>query len=90
MKVTIETVEEFDALPAAIRHRIMEIIKVSALVVGCELDGNPEMSDLCSEMINGIMEHPMAEQIGQYIIRTDVEDQLKLRMLRGVMKEFLQ
>lgn len=90
MKVAIETVAEFDALPEVIRHRIMEIITVSALVVGCELDGNPEMGDLCSEMINGIMNHPMADQLGQFIVKTDVEDQLKLRMLRKTMKEFLQ
>lgn len=90
MKFTIETVAEFDALPEATRHRIMEIIKVTALVVGCELNGNPEMSNLCSAMINGIMEHPMADQIGQFNIKTDVEDQLKLRMLRNTMKEFLQ
>lgn len=90
MKVTIETVAEFDALPEVIRNRIMEIIKVSALVVGCELDGNLEMGDLCEEMIDRIMSHPMAEQIGQYIIHTNVEDQLKLRILRATMKGFLQ
>lgn len=90
MKITIESLEEFDALPEKHRQRLLEIIKFAVVINGADIDDHPEFAPICVSMLERIENHPETAELSQYVMGPAIETSLRIRMLKQFAQEFMQ
>lgn len=90
MKITIETMEEFDALPPHHSKRLLEIIQFAVMINGADLEEHPDFPGICMGMLQRIEHHPETAELSQYIMGPELETTLRVRMLKEYATGFMQ